>query len=66
MVPTPLQRTPGAKVGLNSSPTAAPPCTPRSSWIEERLRALATGGPDAIRIDPLARAPSECSFRDKR
>ena len=30
--------------------------TPRSSWIEEGLRALAGGGPDAVRIEPLARA----------
>jgi AcrR family transcriptional regulator len=30
--------------------------TPRSSWIEEGLRALAAGGSDAVRIEPLARA----------
>ena len=30
--------------------------TPRSSWIDEGLRALAAGGPDAVRIEPLARA----------
>ena len=30
--------------------------TPRSSWIHEGLRALAAGGPDAVRIEPLARA----------
>jgi AcrR family transcriptional regulator len=30
--------------------------TPRSSWTEEGLRALAAGGPDAVRIEPLARA----------
>jgi AcrR family transcriptional regulator len=30
--------------------------TPRSSWVEEGLRALAAGGPDAVRIEPLARA----------
>jgi AcrR family transcriptional regulator len=28
--------------------------TPRSSWIDEGLRALAAGGPDAVRIEPLA------------
>ena len=28
--------------------------TPRSRWIEEGLRALAAGGPDAVRIEPLA------------
>jgi AcrR family transcriptional regulator len=30
--------------------------TPRSSWIDKGLRALAAGGPDAVRIEPLARA----------
>ncbi len=30
--------------------------TPRSGWIDEGLRALASGGPDAVRIEPLARA----------
>jgi AcrR family transcriptional regulator len=30
--------------------------TPRSGWIEEGLRALAAGGLDAVRIEPLARA----------
>ena len=35
---------------------AAPTRTPRSSWIEEGLRALAAGGPDAVRIEPLAKA----------
>jgi AcrR family transcriptional regulator len=35
---------------------AAPIRTPRGSWIEEGLRALAAGGPDAIRIELLARA----------
>lgn len=34
----------------------APARTPRSSWIEQGLRALATGGPDAVRIEPLAKA----------
>ena len=33
----------------------APTRTPRSSWIEEGLRALARGGPDAVRIELLAR-----------
>jgi AcrR family transcriptional regulator len=33
---------------------AAPTRTPRSSWIEEGLRALAAGGPDAVRIETLA------------
>jgi len=30
--------------------------TPRSSWIAEGLRALAAGGPDAVRIELLAQA----------
>ena len=30
--------------------------TPRTSWIEEGLKALARGGPDAVRIEPLAQA----------
>jgi AcrR family transcriptional regulator len=30
--------------------------TPRSSWIDGGLRALAAGGPDAVRIEPLAEA----------
>jgi AcrR family transcriptional regulator len=33
-----------------------PTRTPRSSWIDEGLRALAAGGADAVRIEPLARA----------
>lgn len=32
----------------------APTRTPRSRWIEEGLRMLAAGGPDAVRIEPLA------------
>jgi AcrR family transcriptional regulator len=35
---------------------AAPTRTPRNSWIEEGLSALAAGGPDAVRIEPLAQA----------
>ena len=35
---------------------AAPTRTPRRKWIEEGLRALAAGGPDAVRIEPLAQA----------
>ena len=30
--------------------------TPRSRWIEEGLRALAAGGPDAVRVEALAHA----------
>jgi len=35
---------------------SAPTRTPRNSWIEEGLRVLAAGGPDAVRIEPLAQA----------
>jgi AcrR family transcriptional regulator len=34
----------------------APARTPRSRWIEEGLRALAAGGPDAVRVEALAQA----------
>ena len=30
--------------------------TPRGRWIEEGLRALAAGGPDAVRVEALAQA----------
>src|SRR3990170_7284027 len=29
--------------------------TPRSSWIDAGRQALASGGPEAVRIEPLAR-----------
>ncbi|MFD0278838.1 TetR/AcrR family transcriptional regulator [Kitasatospora sp. NPDC127111] len=32
------------------------PRTPRERWVEEGLRALAGGGPEAVRIEPLAQA----------
>jgi AcrR family transcriptional regulator len=35
---------------------AAPTRTPRTTWIKAGLRALAAGGPDAVRIEPLAQA----------
>jgi AcrR family transcriptional regulator len=35
---------------------SAPTRTPRSSWVQEGLRALAGGGPDAVRVDTLAKA----------
>jgi len=35
---------------------APPTRTPRSKWIEEGLRALAAGGPDAVRVETMARA----------
>jgi AcrR family transcriptional regulator len=34
----------------------APARTPRNRWIDEGLRALARGGPEAVRIEPLAQA----------
>lgn len=33
---------------------APPTRTPRGTWIDAGLRALAAGGPDAVRIEPLA------------
>jgi AcrR family transcriptional regulator len=30
--------------------------TPRNRWIDDGLRLLAAGGPDAVRIEPLARS----------
>lgn len=33
-----------------------PPRTPPARWVEEGLRALAAGGPDAVRIEALAQA----------
>ena len=35
---------------------AAPTRVPRGRWIEQGLRALAAGGPDSVRIEPLAQA----------
>ena len=35
---------------------SAPTRTPRNSWIEEGLRAVAVGGPNAVRIEALAQA----------
>jgi AcrR family transcriptional regulator len=35
---------------------AAPTRTPRDSWVQEGLRALGVGGPDAVRIEKLAQA----------
>jgi AcrR family transcriptional regulator len=34
----------------------APTRTPRASWIEQGLRTLGVGGPDAVRIETLAQA----------
>jgi len=35
---------------------AAPLRTPRDSWIEEGLKALGLGGPDAVRVEKVAEA----------
>jgi AcrR family transcriptional regulator len=35
---------------------SAPTRTPRATWIEAGLQALAAGGPDAVRVEPLAKA----------
>ena len=35
---------------------AAPTRTPRATWIEQGLRALGVGGPDAVRVEALAQA----------
>jgi AcrR family transcriptional regulator len=35
---------------------APPTRTPRAAWIEAGLRALAAGGPDAVRIEPIAKS----------
>ena len=35
---------------------AATTLTPREKWIEEGLRALASGGPEAVRIEALAKS----------
>jgi hypothetical protein len=45
---------------------AAPTRTPRSTWIEEGLRALAAGGPDAVRIEPLAKALGDARAKLRR
>jgi AcrR family transcriptional regulator len=34
----------------------ARPRTPRAAWIEEGLRALAVGGPQAVRVESLAKS----------
>lgn len=34
---------------------AAPTRTPKGSWIDAALRAFAAGGPDAVRVDALAK-----------
>lgn len=51
---------------------APPTRTSPGQWIEQGLRALAAGGPDAVRIEPLARALGVTRggfywhFRDRR
>lgn len=43
----------GVPLGHSAMATAR---TPRNRWIEEGLRALGGGGPEAVRIEPLARS----------
>ena len=46
-----------ARAGAHTQETVpAPTRTPRSDWIDAGLRAHADGGPDAVRIEPLAKA----------
>jgi AcrR family transcriptional regulator len=42
-------------LGGDTDTMAAPTRTPRNRWIEAGLKALAAGGPDGVRIEPLAR-----------
>lgn len=44
------------KVSAILDAVPAPVRTPRSSWIAAGLRALAAGGPDAVRVEALAQA----------
>src|SRR6266550_8784530 len=47
----------GVNLARRPRPTmAAPTRTPRANWIDEGLRALGVGGPDAVRIESLAQA----------
>ena len=41
---------------IDEAMAAPTPHPAPARWIEEGLRALAAGGPDAVRIDPLAKA----------
>ncbi len=47
---------PFSRTLLSFSSMAAPTRTPRSRWIEEGLKALGIGGPDAVRVEMLAQA----------
>lgn len=48
---------PAVKAGsLLGAAIAAPTRTPRHKWIEAGLSALAAGGPDAVRVETLAKA----------
>lgn len=40
---------------LSGGPKVANARTPRQSWIDEGLRVLTTGGPDAVRVEALAK-----------
>jgi AcrR family transcriptional regulator len=47
-----VNHTPNPVAGAVAPPTR----TPRAAWIEAGLGALAAGGPDAVRIEPLAKS----------
>ena len=52
-----MDRSPvNAVLQLEGVPVPAPVRTPRERWVEEGLRALAAGGPDAVRIELLAKS----------
>src|SRR5438067_11491198 len=51
-----LPRLPPSLRNPRGSTMAAPTRTPRTSWINEGLRALGVGGPDSVRIEALAQA----------
>src|SRR5438067_7508414 len=56
MSASPLIRTVVVSIRYRIDQVAAPTRTPRTSWIEQGLRALGIGGPDAVRIEALAQA----------
>jgi AcrR family transcriptional regulator len=53
-----MRRWPGGSVTIHTVPyrPMATVRTPRARWIDEALRALAAGGPDGVRVEPLAKA----------
>src|SRR6188508_232394 len=51
-----MERNPSIGPAQEEDDVPAPTRTPRTSWIEEGLRALGVGGPDAVRVEALAQA----------